>query len=309
MLSGFRLRKIRYRTVRIPSDTILGITNCYILEKLHWNVNELTKYKNDFKRKEPNILGISQSWSKTCPDIICHKIVDGTHKTPNYKTEGIPFLSAKNIKDWRVDYDDCKFISLEEHVELIRRCNPQKGSLLLTKSGTIGRMAILDHNPDFSLFESVAVLTPLTSRIKPEFLGFSISVYLNDEGMEKHIKGTAVQHLHLNEIRLLPIYLPSELEQQEIVRRVEFMFAKADQIEASYQKLKVKLEQLPQALLAKAFRGELVEQLPTDGDARDLLEQIKKAKAGLENGGKSKKLGKEEPVRMVAEDGVRYGKK
>jgi type I restriction enzyme S subunit len=35
---------------------------------------------------------------------------------------------------------------------------------------------------------------------------------------------------------------------------------------------------LPQALLAKAFHGELVEQLPTDGDARDLLEQIKRAK-------------------------------
>jgi len=40
-------------------------------------------------------------------------------------------------------------------------------------------------------------------------------------------------------------------------------------------------------LLTKAFRGELVEQLPTDGDARDLLEPIKQAKAGLEKGGKS----------------------
>jgi len=46
---------------------------------------------------------------------------------------------------------------------------------------------------------------------------------------------------------------------------------------------------LPQALLAKAFRGELVAQLPTDGDARDLLEQIKLAKVGLEKGGKSDK--------------------
>ncbi len=40
---------------------------------------------------------------------------------------------------------------------------------------------------------------------------------------------------------------------------------------------------LPQALLAKAFRGELVEQLPIDGDAWELLEEIHKAKAGLEN--------------------------
>ena len=48
---------------------------------------------------------------------------------------------------------------------------------------------------------------------------------------------------------------------------------------AGYQKLKAKIDQLPQALLAKAFRGELVPQLPTDGDASELLEEIKKAKA------------------------------
>ncbi|MDP2889190.1 MAG: hypothetical protein Q8P34_09550, partial [Bacteroidota bacterium] len=86
-------------------------------------------------------------------------------------------------------------------------------------------------------------------------------------------------------------------------------FAKADQIEASYKKLKAKIEQLPQALLAKAFRGELVDQLPTDGDARDLLERIKLAKAGLEKGGKGKKLKVEDEVRMVAEEVVRYGKR
>ena len=87
------------------------------------------------------------------------------------------------------------------------------------------------------------------------------------------------------------------------------LFAKADQIEAGYQKLKAKIDQLPQALLAKAFRGELVEQLATDGDARGLLEEIKRAKEGLEKGWKGKKMKVEDELRMVAEDGARYGKK
>lgn len=86
-------------------------------------------------------------------------------------------------------------------------------------------------------------------------------------------------------------------------------FAKADQIKTSCQKLNAKIEQLPQALLAKAFRGELVAQLPTDEDARDLLEQIKLAKKGLEKGRKGRKLKVEDEVRMVAEDGARYGKR
>ena len=65
---------------------------------------------------------------------------------------------------------------------------------------------------------------------------------------------------------------------------------------------------MPQALLAKAFRGELVAQLPTDDDARYLLEQIKKAKAGLEKGGRTKKMKENDEVRMVAEAGANYGK-
>lgn len=64
---------------------------------------------------------------------------------------------------------------------------------------------------------------------------------------------------------------------------------------------------MPQALLAKAFRGELVEQLSTDGDANQLLEEIRKAKAGLEKGGRTKRMKENDEVRMVAEDGVRYG--
>jgi type I restriction enzyme S subunit len=59
------------------------------------------------------------------------------------------------------------------------------------------------------------------------------------------------------------------------------LFVQADAIEARYMLLKEKIQHLPQAILAKAFRGELVEQLPTDGDARELLEEIKKMKEGL----------------------------
>jgi type I restriction enzyme S subunit len=64
----------------------------------------------------------------------------------------------------------------------------------------------------------------------------------------------------------IEVIVPEQKEQKEIVRRVETLFAMADKIEASYHTLKEKIDQLPQAILAKAFRGELVE-----GDA---LEEV-----------------------------------
>ena len=53
--------------------------------------------------------------------------------------------------------------------------------------------------------------------------------------------------------------------------------------------MKQQIDNLPQAILAKAFKGELVAQLPTDGDARDLLKEIATLRASLEKEKKSKK--------------------
>ncbi|MEG1401004.1 restriction endonuclease subunit S [Bacteroides sp.] len=82
-------------------------------------------------------------------------------------------------------------------------------------------------------------------------------------------------------LNIIPIPVPSEDEQTEIVKRVQSIFEKVDIIEQRYQTLKTKLENLPQALLHKAFKGELVEQLPTDGNAADLLREIEQLKKSL----------------------------
>ena len=61
-----------------------------------------------------------------------------------------------------------------------------------------------------------------------------------------------------------------------IVRRVEGLFALADQIEARFAQVRLQVDQLTPSLLARAFRGHLVLQDPTDEPAEKLLERIKK---------------------------------
>ena len=67
-------------------------------------------------------------------------------------------------------------------------------------------------------------------------------------------------------------------EQHEIVRRVESLFAYADRLEARYTTARAQIERLTPALLAKAFRGELVPQDPNDEPASVLLERIRAAR-------------------------------
>ncbi len=76
----------------------------------------------------------------------------------------------------------------------------------------------------------------------------------------------------------IPVPVPPLKEQQEIVKRVEILFAKADKLEEHFNALKIKMDHLPQAILNKAFKGELVAQFDSDGDAKDLLVEIERLK-------------------------------
>ena len=89
---------------------------------------------------------------------IVNKLTDGTHRTPKYVEMGIPFLSVKNLSSGKMDFENTKFITPEEHKELYLRCNPEKGDMLLTKVGTTGIPVINDSDIEFSLFVSVALI-------------------------------------------------------------------------------------------------------------------------------------------------------
>ncbi|MGB2769491.1 MAG: hypothetical protein WBC88_07170, partial [Candidatus Zixiibacteriota bacterium] len=82
---------------------------------------------------------------------------------------------------------------------------------------------------------------------------------------------------------------PSIQEQQEIILRVEKLFYLADSLEAKYKKAMERVEKTEQSVLAKAFRGELVEPDPNDEPAEELLKRILAQKAKLEVKRKTRK--------------------
>ena len=214
-------------------------------------------------------------------------------------------IRVQDLSNGKILNDQLRGISWKIDKEYTRS-KVNEGDLLVTVVGTIGRTAIVaKESVGLNIARAVAKI-PIR-----DCNGHYIRIFFDSEIGQQWLVGDAREvarkTLNLDQLKTLPIAVPPVEEQKEIVRRVESLFAKADQIEASYQKLTAKIEQLPQALLAKAFRGELVEQLPTDGDARQLLEEIRKAKTGLEKGGKIKKMKGDEETRMVAEGGSRYG--
>jgi type I restriction enzyme S subunit len=87
----------------------------------------------------------------------------------------------------------------------------------------------------------------------------------------------SMRNLSQNGFKDISVPIPSDEEIQIILDKLESNFSKLDKIEKAIVKLSSKTDKLPAAILSKAFRGELVEQLSSDGDARDLLKEIEKS--------------------------------
>jgi type I restriction enzyme S subunit len=108
-----------------------------------------------------------------------------------------------------------------------------------------------------------------------------VEILLNEPGKLEEIDGlkTGISEsgVNLTQTRFLGllVQIPTLIEQTEIVRRVKALFALADRLEARAQAALARYSRLTPALLAKAFRGELVPQDPADEPASVLLERIR----------------------------------
>src|SRR5262249_5317929 len=126
-------------------------------------------------RKQTEIGEIPESWEVVqLKEIVRDSIKDGVHQTPTYIEEGVPFITAKDIINNKIRFENCSYISLDEHHELGRRVLPERGDVLLTKVGTVGNVALVETDDAFSIFVQVALLKPKHNCILSKFLAYSI---------------------------------------------------------------------------------------------------------------------------------------
>ena len=164
---------------------------------------------------------IPQGWEWVRLRSILLKLTDGTHHTPKYTSSGVPFLSVKDMSSGKLNFNNTKFISQEEHAVLYKRCNPEKGDLLVTKVGTTGVPVIVDTDKEFSLFVSVALLKFNNNFLNIKFLYYLILSPLVKEQAKANTKGIGNQNWVIDKIANTLITIPPLLEQQRIVNKIE----------------------------------------------------------------------------------------
>ncbi|MDT8389176.1 MAG: restriction endonuclease subunit S [Lentisphaeria bacterium] len=216
------------------------------------------RYKVPPQIEEDDCFEIPKSWSWSNLGEVSWSVKDGPHFSPPYTESGIPFISGGNVRPEGIGFSDTKYISPELHAELSKRCRPNVGDILYTKGGTTG-IAYFNTEPrDFNVWVHVAVLR-LVDGVDGRFIQHALNSKHCYDLAQRYTHGVGNQDLGLTRMVKITIPLPPLNEQTEIVRRVEELFAFADQIEQRVRDAQTRVDKLTQSILAKAFRGDLTE--------------------------------------------------
>ena len=153
------------------------------------------------------------------------KITDGSHNPPkgvDGRTEYV-MLSSQNIIEDRINYNNVRYLSREDFERENKRTYLEKGDVLLTIVGTIGRTAIIDNEKNITLQRSVAVIKP-RGKIKSKYLVTSLKSDSVIKQLNKGSKGVAQKGIYLNDLKKIVISVPPlSLQNQfsEIVKQID----------------------------------------------------------------------------------------
>lgn len=189
---------------------------------------------------------------------IANKITDGEHIRPNVQSTGVPFLSAKDVRENDISFDNVLYVSDKDAKRFWKRCDPERGDILIVSRGaTVGRLSVIETDTNFCLLGSV-ILIKINYATNSRFVALMIkSPQINKKIL--NISGsTAQQAIYLRDIKNVTIPLPPFSEQQIIVDHIEKRFAEADGLEKAIDEGLVRAEMMRQGILKRAFEGKLL---------------------------------------------------
>lgn len=198
---------------------------------------------------------IPSNWRKMTLDDTLKLLIDHRGITPkklggNWSDEGIPALSAKNIKTGKITNEqDIRFIN----ENLYNRWMPDKleaGDILLTSEAPLGQLYYLKEKQDYVLSQRLFGLRANQDIIDPKYLYYFLSGPIGQQELLRRLSGTAAEGIRQSELVQILVDMPEKIEEQE--RIVSAISAFDDKIEVN-NKIARTLEEMAQAIFMEWF--------------------------------------------------------
>lgn len=205
---------------------------------------------------------------------------DGIHGTPNYDISGnYYFVNGNNLNNGKIEIKpDTKKVNQSEYEKYKKELN--NNTVFVSINGTLGNIAFYE-NEKIILGKSACYFNLIKNEMKIYIYWLIKTKYFLDYANEE-ATGTTIKNVSLAAMRNFPIPLPPLAEQKRIVAEIEKFVTLIEEYGKKETQLKAINEKIDaltkKAILQEAVQGKLVPQIASEGNARDLLEEIRKEK-------------------------------
>ena len=173
------------------------------------------RYENELPKGEKQFLFVELN-------SVCKKITDGSHFSPETLDSGFPYVTVRDLENGFIDFEGCKKIDKKSFMELKKNgCKPNRNDVLFSKDGTVGKTALINFDKDFVVLSSLAIITPDTASILPEYIYCLLSSEKFKNKAIENKSGVAIRRIVLKTLKTLQIPLPPMQVQKEIVAEIE----------------------------------------------------------------------------------------
>jgi len=211
--------------------------------------------KNEFKP----LVELPESWISISLLQLCLLVVDCHNKTAPYVGEGIPLIRTSNIKNGQINFlEKMKYVNQETYEYWSRRCPPMPGDILFTREAPMGESAIIPTGYTVCMGQRMMLLRVIHELTNVKYLHIALLDPQFQDRFQDFKVGMGVQHLRVGDVEKSVVALPSLVEQNEIVQRVEEKLTAADRLMAELDTKLTQAQQQKKTILASAFKGELI---------------------------------------------------
>ena len=194
--------------------------------------------------------GFTDDWEQRKLRDVLTLLKDGTHGTHKDTESGPLLLSAKNIKNGIVQWDESdRRISVDEYKSIHANFELQDGDVLLTIVGSIGETAILSHSEGITFQRSVAFLRP-SNEIISEFLYSEIQGHEFQKELNDRKSTSAQPGIYLGDLGEIPINYPINIDEQTAIGQC---FTTLDHLITLHQQKCTDLKNLKKYMLQNMF--------------------------------------------------------
>lgn len=212
-----------------------------------------------------------ESWKEETLESVCYSIFDGDHMPPPKSEQGIPFLVISNVNTGHLSFENTRFVPESYYEALSDTRKPEYGDVLYTLVGSYGIPVIVDREHPFCFQRHMALLKP--KNIDSYYLWYILQSREMFEKATQIATGTAQLTVPIKGLRQLKFNCASANEQGEIVRILDDLLAKEQQAKEAAEGVLEQIDLIKKAILARAFRGELGTNDPSEESAVELLKR------------------------------------